>query len=596
MDHESLRTASTYLNNLLLARGLLRNSTNVDFVKPSKDSRAQIINLVHDLILREDRDRDNREHVAITLRNLRGTDARKDVEIAKLKAKTEESARAAVQAQTAQRTAEGEAKRVEKAMKTLQEQNAKIKTSLAQVKTQCLNDVRKRDLELSRLKTHLQGQQRGVKVVAPSATIVGGSANGAARGRRSAEPAHDLDDPAYRLTEETTEFLTQLSQSLSDENDNLIALVRAALATMRDVLGLPSHDRSNHPDSAIGSLASNEDAHNKHSQPEIPPLTPYETLAANMEECLTQLRTILSNPNFVTIEEVEVREEEITRLREGWEHMEQRWRDALCMMDGWRKRVDTGDTINIEDLRKGMSLVSPERPRKTQRAEMEPEQSFVDMDDASEDAAPDMQDDDVEEPSILPEPTPQHSSPVARTRSSVKSSPKRKRDVLEPPDFFDLRPRAGHKAAPPSPSRQTESDLEPVLEEEEESELNGYEESESTPHMTVEEKLRAAQAEAEEAAAAAAARQDATTRSQVPDATQTDTHITTRRSRKSEPRLSFGGLEGAAAADEELDDTLGKLPSSPVKKTKIRGRPKRRKSTLSGAELEELLMSAEGLE
>lgn len=47
MDHESLRTASTYLNNLLLARGLLRNSEPIDFVKPSKESRAQIINLVY---------------------------------------------------------------------------------------------------------------------------------------------------------------------------------------------------------------------------------------------------------------------------------------------------------------------------------------------------------------------------------------------------------------------------------------------------------------------------------------------------------------------------------------------------------------------
>ena len=58
MDSESLRTASTYLNNLLLARGLLRNGADIDFVKPSRESRAQIINLVHDLVLRSDRDKD----------------------------------------------------------------------------------------------------------------------------------------------------------------------------------------------------------------------------------------------------------------------------------------------------------------------------------------------------------------------------------------------------------------------------------------------------------------------------------------------------------------------------------------------------------
>ncbi len=66
MDASSLKTASTYLNNLLLARGLLRTGKPVDFAElatpkgkkddPSANSAvtAQVINLVHDLILRRD--------------------------------------------------------------------------------------------------------------------------------------------------------------------------------------------------------------------------------------------------------------------------------------------------------------------------------------------------------------------------------------------------------------------------------------------------------------------------------------------------------------------------------------------------------------
>lgn len=60
MDPHSLRGASTYLNNLLLARGLLRNGKPIEFAHPSKGeggkeaTMAQIINLVHDLILRRD--------------------------------------------------------------------------------------------------------------------------------------------------------------------------------------------------------------------------------------------------------------------------------------------------------------------------------------------------------------------------------------------------------------------------------------------------------------------------------------------------------------------------------------------------------------
>ena len=60
MDPQNLHTASVYVNNLLLSRGLLRNGTPIEFAKPSKAeggkdaTMAKIINLVHDLLLRRD--------------------------------------------------------------------------------------------------------------------------------------------------------------------------------------------------------------------------------------------------------------------------------------------------------------------------------------------------------------------------------------------------------------------------------------------------------------------------------------------------------------------------------------------------------------
>jgi hypothetical protein len=60
MDSANLKTASAYINNLLLARGLLRNGKPIQFARPHKAdggteaTMAQIINLVHDMILRRD--------------------------------------------------------------------------------------------------------------------------------------------------------------------------------------------------------------------------------------------------------------------------------------------------------------------------------------------------------------------------------------------------------------------------------------------------------------------------------------------------------------------------------------------------------------
>jgi hypothetical protein len=60
MESQNLHTASLYINNLLLSRGLLRNGTAIDFARPSnaeggtEATMAKIINLVHDLVLRRD--------------------------------------------------------------------------------------------------------------------------------------------------------------------------------------------------------------------------------------------------------------------------------------------------------------------------------------------------------------------------------------------------------------------------------------------------------------------------------------------------------------------------------------------------------------
>ena len=60
METFNLKTASTYINNLLLARGLLREGKAIEFAHPSRGeggkevTMAQVINLVHDLVLKRD--------------------------------------------------------------------------------------------------------------------------------------------------------------------------------------------------------------------------------------------------------------------------------------------------------------------------------------------------------------------------------------------------------------------------------------------------------------------------------------------------------------------------------------------------------------
>jgi hypothetical protein len=403
MDHDTLNTASTYLNNLLLARGLLRESKALDFAKPTRDTRAQIINLVHDLLLRRDRDQENREQIALTLRTLRTDQTRKDGDLERLQTRLDTQERSLLQAQTEARNAKIEMRKLESTTKALNDQLGRLKASVSQIKTQCANDVRKRDMHIERLKSHLQGQQRGNKggLVAPSISVGG-------RGPHSFNAStRDISDPEYNLKQETTDFLTQLSSGLSDENDALIDMIRETLVTLRELLGVPEQNADNTIDGMDNEDSTNGFAHG--------------SLAEELESMLETLKTVLTNPNFVSMDEVEARDDEITRLREGWDQMEARWRDLLFMMNGWCTRLEkSGDTINLDELKKGLGLgVGLEAPPTAQKFR------------ASQHARSDS-DHDSGIHTLSPTPSETRTAPPSTTKSTRS---------IDPPEFFNLKPR-----------------------------------------------------------------------------------------------------------------------------------------------------------
>lgn len=73
METQNLQAASTYVNNLLLARGLLKSGQAIDFADPDNHeggtdaTMAQIINLVNDLVLRRDVSHDSLIGIAFAL-------------------------------------------------------------------------------------------------------------------------------------------------------------------------------------------------------------------------------------------------------------------------------------------------------------------------------------------------------------------------------------------------------------------------------------------------------------------------------------------------------------------------------------------------
>jgi predicted nucleic acid-binding Zn-ribbon protein len=109
------------------------------------------------------RDQEYRESIAETLRNLRSESTRQTVALEKLQTRNEDLARQMSLAQSQERSARAALRTAESSARSLREEMLRLKTTVQQVRTSCANDVRKRDVQIQRLKSHLTTQQRGNK-------------------------------------------------------------------------------------------------------------------------------------------------------------------------------------------------------------------------------------------------------------------------------------------------------------------------------------------------------------------------------------------------------------------------------------------------
>lgn len=358
MESQSLERASLYLNNLLLARGLLSNGKSIDFARPDRDGQStsatmsRIINVVHDLVLRRDQDAEQREFLASGIKKARLDENQRVLDLQRLQEKNSELGRDAASVEAQHRTLKEAARKADVHAKELKEQMLKMKSTLDQVRAKCLSDVRKRDVEIDKLKGHLTSMQRGKK-----------EASGMRINTLNLQPEHksrdkrrgqDADNAEWSLEKETGDFLAALVNETSSENVQLRKIITETMDLLRDLTNLDVGEDTSEEDREDGIGIPGQYRKSRQRAARNSPdssLVSCVDLAEQMGLILRHCQTILRDPSFVPIEEVQIRDEEIIKLRTGWEKMASRWKGAVTMMDTWRrKRTEHGLEESMDEL------------------------------------------------------------------------------------------------------------------------------------------------------------------------------------------------------------------------------------------------------
>jgi hypothetical protein len=156
---------------------------------------------------------------------------------------------------------------------------------------------------------------------------------------KGAAVSHD----GYSLRDETNAFLANLAQNLSEENEAILNAMRRTMVQLREMSGFAGEE--------------NSDGH-------VIRQPGWDEMSAELDSVLEHMKTILTNPSFVPIEEVVLRDQEIARLKDGWVKMEDRWKDAVLLIDTWRKRMAaSGKPVDEHEMMMSLRL-SPAKTRK----------------------------------------------------------------------------------------------------------------------------------------------------------------------------------------------------------------------------------------
>ncbi|KAK9448359.1 Afadin and alpha-actinin-binding-domain-containing protein [Limtongia smithiae] len=328
MDADTdLYSASRRLNTTLVSKGLLDGTNTLKFYEGA-DAR-KVINFIYDIVQRRDKDADQKESLVNTVREQKSAETRLKKTVTQLEARIEGLERQ-VDIATVQKNAMSlTVRQIEAQNKALQDDIAKQKTMLEQIRAQDANERRKRDQQIVRMKDKagfdIRTRIRSVSTMTGKfassqlGTSIGSLGSSHSYNERFSENPSSV---ALFHTDAAT-IIPDALRELTDENARLIALIRETAVTLNIFTGEKSIANEQEFETVL----------------EYTP-TSFSELSIEVNNSLEVLRELLHDPKYVSVEEVAHRDREIARLSKQLEITTSNWKDATQTMDEWNKYLD----------------------------------------------------------------------------------------------------------------------------------------------------------------------------------------------------------------------------------------------------------------
>ncbi|KAK9248698.1 Afadin and alpha-actinin-binding-domain-containing protein [Lipomyces tetrasporus] len=325
MDAETdLNSASRRLNSALISKGYLDQSNKLNFYEGS-DAR-KIINFIYEIIQRRDKDTMLKEKLVNTIHEQTASEIRLKKIITQLESKCDHFERQLSAVGVQRDNFSTSVKTLEVQNRNLQEDIARQKSMLQQIRAQDANERRKRDQHILRMKEKAGFEIRRTKSTSSATGKLNNSSWSSERYMSASQSIRksfsEHPDSGSLFWEQTATIIPDVIQELTEENARLISLIRETALTLNVFTGEKSVNDEDF-DSVLQYMPSS-----------------FTELSIEINNSLEALREILHEPKYVSIEEVHHREQEIERLKKQLDSMTSNWKDAIETMDEWNQYME----------------------------------------------------------------------------------------------------------------------------------------------------------------------------------------------------------------------------------------------------------------
>jgi hypothetical protein len=346
-----VRSAASYVNNVLVSKGYIRDDERLEFGRQEEDEErdARTINVIYALLKTIDDDSKANEANAQLVKDFKRQREEESTRHERLQAKHAAMEKQVADLERESSNLRSSADGYHRAAEHQREQGVRLKSLIKQIRQQFANELRRRDVQIAKLKERLQDTSRRTRTL----TGVSGTLS---------KSYNSYSTTALNPHDGESEASAAISSELSAMNNALVAENNALLVMLHQIRDSISSVTDENRTAIISERTASYNDQPRDVSEVLTRCQSTQELNEEVSDCISYITQALHSPNYVSVTELKDKENEIQRLKDQLLDANTNWQKALSTMEQWKKYRESRSSINQPRmLRESTSHIRPSK-------------------------------------------------------------------------------------------------------------------------------------------------------------------------------------------------------------------------------------------